>query len=354
MQGTSSADSNSLNIRVVATRMFNLVRVGFDELTLQSTSNASPSGIKVALTDGNATVMGQGLTKPALLNADGTVSDNALQLVKGKSVEIILSSLTSIDLEFDLPSSPLSDLRGMIDAEILYRSPFGEGQAYSIWNAQETASGSWRIKAAVTLKSVLDPILESLKFAGAGVSAIRRANEQDKPGFSARPSWAIGDQRRSLEPLLDLVPQKFILPGLVLAAFIVSTFLLHVQTGISLSRLQNRADNSRVELAQAARLAQSQRNIFLLEKSSLQRLALPGTLTRALPDEVWLEQIDIDSQTVTVSGFGPSAADVTRLMTGLSGLVEVGFASPVTRDNTQNIERFRIGAEFDVEGFTVD
>ncbi|MEM9211777.1 MAG: hypothetical protein AAGA63_09845, partial [Pseudomonadota bacterium] len=67
----------------------------------------------------------------------------------------------------------------------------------------------------------------------------------------------------------------------------------------------------------------------------------------------WLQQIDIDSQVMTVSGFGPSGADVTRILSGFSGLVEVGFASPLTRDNTQNIERFRIGAELRAEEFTV-
>ena len=74
------------------------------------------------------------------------------------------------------------------------------------------------------------------------------------------------------------------------------------------------------------------------------RLAMAGTLSGLLPDGVWLDQLLIDEDSITVSGFAPSAAEITRLLSTLPQLSEIQFASPVTRDNTQNLERFRISA----------
>lgn len=341
------------NPRLFLTRIFNLVVQGYDEFTLVPANGAASSSIKIAVSEDNAQITGAGLKKPALLDDDLTLSDEAAKLLKGKAVEVTLSSESSIDLTFTLPSSPLKDLRGMIEAEILYRSPFGDGQSYSIWEAQETESGNWDIKAAVTLKPTLEPVLEALKYAGASITSVRRVEDGPKPGFVARPEWAVGAPKRSFAPLLSLVPDNLMLPAAAAALLIVSIFLIHIQTGLNLSRLENRASGSRTALAEVARAAQAEREIYNLEKASLQRLIVTGMLTEKLPDEYWLQQIIIDNQTLTVAGFGPSAADVTRILTDFSGLVEVGFASPVTRDNTQNIERFRIGAEFNTEGFTV-
>ena len=79
-------------------------------------------------------------------------------------------------------------------------------------------------------------------------------------------------------------------------------------------------------------------------------LALTGTLSGALPDDVWLDQIIIDGTDVTLVGFAPSAAEVTRILTELPTLSDIKFASPVIRDNSQSIERFRIAATLSAGG----
>ena len=59
---------------------------------------------------------------------------------------------------------------------------------------------------------------------------------------------------------------------------------------------------------------------------------------------MWLDQLIIDDDTVTLAGFGPSAAEITQMLTTLPELTDIRFASPVTRDNSQSLERFRIAA----------
>ena len=334
--------------------MVNLVVQGYDEITLKPKRRPMPSGLTVTIADGNAELSGPGSKPSKLLDDKKTLSDNAAKRLNGKGVKLALSSENSIDLEFNLPRSPLKDLPGMIGAEILYRSPFGDGQSYSIWEAQETEAGSWDIRAAVILRNRIEPILEALHYANAQITQVERITEEGKTGFVAYPAWAVGSVRRTYDPLVDMIPTHWRLPCAALFALIISTFLIHIQTGFSLSRLENQVESSRADLSVVARAAQSEREIYDLEKSSLQRLLLPGMITNAFSDEVWLQQINIDTQTLSVSGFAPSAAEITRIMTAFPGLIEVGFSSPVTRDNTQNIERFRIGAEFDTNAFTVN
>ncbi|MEP2202031.1 MAG: PilN domain-containing protein, partial [Tateyamaria sp.] len=79
---------------------------------------------------------------------------------------------------------------------------------------------------------------------------------------------------------------------------------------------------------------------------STEVLAVTGTLSEVLPDEVWLSQIIIDDNEVTLVGFAPSAAEVTRILSDVPNLTDIKFASPVIRDNSQEIERFRIAATF--------
>ena len=126
--------------------------------------------------------------------------------------------------------------------------------------------------------------------------------------------------------------------------FCVSSIAALVSTTVAHGQMSDQAAAARTTLAAQAQAVAGLRTLDGALQVSTERLAMTGTLSALLPDGVWLDQLIVDEDTVTMVGFAPSAAEVTRLLTALPELTDIRFASPVTRDNTQNLERFRIAA----------
>ncbi len=350
VEHAGSSSPTGINPGAALVRVSNLVRKAVDEARSGPPPSKAPiAPMMIALTGDvpKLVIAGEPVSPPLLEN--GAVTPAAAEVLSGKTVDIGLSGQSSIDLDFPLPNSPLPDLRSMIETEILFRSPFGDGMAYAIWVADESDTGGWDIRAAVTLRSVLDPVLAAIREAGARVGVVRRIRDADREGFAAAPAWTGSDAPVDAPAKGSGLAWKA--PFLAGGILIASILGYHVLAEMREAGLERAAQDARATLAAQARAAQEQATFLAREKGSLQKLLLPGMLTQELPDGVWLEQMAIEEDRITITGYGPSAADVTRGLSGLTGFGEVGFASPVTRDNTQGIERFRIAAQLDPDRF---
>ena len=72
-----------------------------------------------------------------------------------------------------------------------------------------------------------------------------------------------------------------------------------------------------------------------------QKLRLLQELTRLLPDGTWLQQVQIDEDSVEIYGYSSRAADLVAPLENSRYFKQVEFTMPITRDN-QNREIFRI------------
>jgi len=72
-----------------------------------------------------------------------------------------------------------------------------------------------------------------------------------------------------------------------------------------------------------------------------QKLRLLQELTRLLPDGTWLQQVQIDEDSVEIYGYSSRAADLVPPLENSRYFRQVEFTMPITRDN-QNREIFRI------------
>lgn len=258
------------------------------------------------------------------------------------ALDLVVLDDGCIDLSFSLPDALLPELRQIIELETSFRSPFSPDVSVAFWVAEEQKDGKWRARAAVMLRTVVDPVLTLLSEHGFTVDVVRRAGKSI--GFAARPAWvghaAASKSRSGLRGL----PAGLKLSLLGAVVFCASTIAAATSDRFTLSQVSAEAETARATLAAQA---QSMAGVRALDQSlalATQKLALTGKLSELLPDGVWLDQLIIDDDTVTLVGFGPSAADITRLLTSLPELSDIRFGSPVTRDNTQALERFRIVA----------
>ncbi|KIT15870.1 PilN domain-containing protein [Jannaschia aquimarina] len=272
---------------------------------------------------------------------DGALAD--LSAAGIRDVDLVFAGESCLEISFGLPDAPLHELRAMIESEIQYRSPFSADASVSFWTAEEKPDGRWRITAAVTLRAPTMDLVARLARHGLAVGTVRW-NGGTKT-FAARPDWTQerteGKEMGWKAALRGLSPVwKATVIGV--AMLNLSAMLLLAQTTFRHSAVSQQADKARLELSRTAQATATLRALGDARAMSTERLALTGVLADLLPDGVWLDQLLIEDVTVTLVGFGPSAAEVTRLLTSLPQITDIRFGSPVTRDNSQGLERFRI------------
>ncbi len=258
-------------------------------------------------------------------------------------IDLVFADNSCIDLKFKLPDGLLPELRQIIDNEIQFRSPFNEGASLWFWVAEELPDHRWQARAAVTLKEPVEKLLALLSEHDLPIGAVRR--EAKDTHFAAYPSWA-GTKAANTDPkgLLKKLPATLKLSVLGALVFCISALALTIQNGFTQSRLSAQVDAARATISAQAQASAGLRSLDRAITQSTYKTALTGILSQLLPDGVWLDQLVIEDDTVTLIGFGPSAAEITRLLATLPELTDIRFASPVTRDNAQSLERFRIAA----------
>ncbi|MEM7487721.1 MAG: PilN domain-containing protein [Pseudomonadota bacterium] len=259
----------------------------------------------------------------------------------GDNLNIVITGTGGLDMTFELPNGPLPELRQMIEREVRFRSPFAEGAHASFWSAWEQPDGSWRIHATILLRAALDEARTLATAEGGGIGLFCR----DGPGpfYAARPTEdAPAPPSGPVRTFLRALPGPLRGAALGAVVLLASAVFLSVDTRLDHARLQDAATTARGEISAAAAIAAERQALEAVRGRSNDRLALVGVLSELLPDGVWLDQLSVEGDEFTLVGFGPSTTEVQRLLSRLPYLTDVRLAAPMTRDNAQSLERFRI------------
>lgn len=272
-----------------------------------------------------------------------------LQELPEREIDLVFAGRTALDLSFQIPNGPFNDLQAMIETELEFRSPIQRNQSVWFWSAQETKNGDWLVEGAIVLKTSVDWILEAIKTTGKTINLARRHREDGTLRLAVEPDWMKKQSMlaKASGPFARLgnIPPQLRLPLAAFAIFMISVIALYVVQSVRYSAVAAEAEQANAELRQLAAAQAITSSLDERRAMGEARVATIGTLAANLPDGVWLEQLIIDDTDLTLIGFAPSAAEVTRLLATLPAVTDIEFGSPVTRDNTQNLERFRINAK---------
>ncbi|MEO1380439.1 MAG: PilN domain-containing protein [Pseudomonadota bacterium] len=294
--------------------------------------------------------IGKGTPKLCALNdKDTTILDDAALKILGEFVEngridLVLSDVCCIDFSFEVPPGLLPEVSAMIESEILYRSPFAENETLAVWEAHEIDGAGWQVSAALTLGTPIKELADKLKEHNIRIASVIR--ERENGVLRSLPSWEKRKFNAKLPPIAILKSLSKTMQAAIAGAmvFALSATLFWGHVTMRDWSLSAEAERAQTELRRTAAASARLRKLDQSLSMSTEVLALTGVLTEALPDGVWLDQIILVGTDVTLVGFAPSAAEVTRILTDLPSLEDIKFSSPVVRDNSQSIERFRIGA----------
>ena len=248
-----------------------------------------------------------------------------------------------------LPVAARDNLRQVIGFELGRHTPFNGDQA---WFDYREAGGKSKttdieVEVAVAARSPLDQALSVLREWGRLPVLAVPSDEIGKIArygnllpLHLRPGSSWGG--RLLYVVMALVPLLLLLAVLTVPLWQKREVVFALQAEAGQARASAEAiDGLRQSLDQA-----SAEYVFLLER----KLRRPATvmmledLTRLLPDDTWLNQLEIKGPEVILSGETRSSSSLIRTLDKSVYLQESGFRSPLVKGRN-NVERFQVAAK---------
>jgi general secretion pathway protein L len=249
-----------------------------------------------------------------------------------------------------LPLAAEENLREVLGFEMDRQTPFSLEQIYYdyLLSARKSRKNALTLDLVVTPRLFLDDLLTLLK------------------GIGFQPHQATTCRKKTRQPLpVNLLPAEDRQRGpdsaryLNLALGVLALVLLLGTIALPLvNKLQAiHALETRVELATGKaevtrRLREEVEHLgtgsrFLVEKKQAAPLVLEivNELTHILPDDTWINRLDIKGQEVQIQGQSVSAAALIPLIESSERLHNPRFRSPVTKMPRSNTERFHLSAE---------
>ena len=167
--------------------------------------------------------------------------------------------------------------------------------------------------------------------------------------------------RRKLSPAINLLPLEYRarssrwspvpLYALGASASLMGIMLLAhgpIETAMcgralnrEIGRLNSQAEAARRQSQQVAHLSERAALLGSLRAETWQKLRIMREITNLLPDGTWVQDLQVNPETVEFSGFSNRAAELIQPLENSPYFSQVEFTSPITRD-AQNREAFHI------------
>jgi general secretion pathway protein L len=249
-----------------------------------------------------------------------------------------------------LPLVAEENLREVLGFEMDRQTPFTADQVYydHVLTSRNSKAGNLTLDLVVTPRRFLDEILSTLEAIGFHP---HQATICIEAGGQAQPFNLLPAQARQAK--LDTARYLNLALGTLALVLLVGTIALPIVNKLQVIRsLEARAElvTAKAEVTRRLREEVDQLgtdSLFLVEKKRATPLALEiiNELTRILPDDTWIQRLDIKDQEVQIQGQSASAAALIPLIESSDQLRNPRFRSPVTRLPRTDNDRFHLSAE---------
>ena len=254
-----------------------------------------------------------------------------------------------------MPMATEENLRQVLAFEMDRLTPFRAEEVYFDYRvvSRDAAAGRLSVAIAVARREVVDALLGRLRTLGANVQGL---SVPEDPSGAAQPLDLLpSEQRGERETSRDRLVQR----SLVGAVIVLLLFALAIplwrkrETVVMALPL---VDKARAQAEATSRLStQLERQVndynFLLAKKygSWPVLAYVEEITRLLPDNTWVQQLEVrttgKTREVQISGETTSSSKLIEIFEQSKLLQNATPRGTVTRGSTPNSERFMIAAE---------
>jgi general secretion pathway protein L len=248
-----------------------------------------------------------------------------------------------------LPLATEENLREVLSFEMDRQTPFTSDQIYYDFTvvARDSRAHTLTVDLVVAPRRVVDDLLTGL--AGIGLLpdlVTTKCNEGEEPAsVNLMPSQ--NRRHKKITPHFVNVALGALAIALLITA--VALPLLNKRYLIqSLEPLLETAAN-KAEVAHQLRekvdqLTSESRFLVGKKQSSLSTLQILDEITRILPDDTWINRLEIKGPEIQIHGQSMSAAALIPLIESSQSLHDARFRSPVTKLPRADIERFHLSA----------
>ena len=249
-----------------------------------------------------------------------------------------------------LPLAAQANLAQVVSFELDRRTPFKSDEIYYAHRLLKRDNAAQRLVIELTVvpRAAIDDIVALAERLGLDLDVVEAASPDPSIGASgnllpARP-----------QPLTARLP-NMALAGLAGLALILACTAL----AIPLYRAHATAGELSLQLAEAKRQADESIRLQKEIEAEIQESGFLGNrkrqaasvsetldaLTRLLPDDTYLTEVEISNGDVQISGITASASTILGLLDQSQRFSDAVFRSPVIQDQRTSREQFNIGAK---------
>lgn len=250
----------------------------------------------------------------------------------------------TLDVDITLPKAPLRLLEQAVAARAASETPYAPGEGLAFWSITRSTPQVALAKIAfVPLRAVM-PVLEALE--REGIAPTLAARSGSNGDWSAKPVWL---ETRNVPPPSRVARvmawPRYARVAAMAALLIAGSGLANLATtALQASALSSSALEAKELAKQASKRDADIAFLAARQRDALVKLQILNELAARLPAGSWFERIDVKDDKLELIGFGASAAETLRLIAGIPGVGSAELMSAVTRDQSRNLERFRVSA----------
>jgi Tfp pilus assembly protein PilN len=257
-----------------------------------------------------------------------------------RPAEVLLDPAIALRREVQLPKAALSHAGAAVDLQLRQTLPAG-GKGL-VWRAevQSLSGGKVDLVAHVLKEHLIAGLIKDMTASGADLSSIRIEGAETEPFWQARTGSR--DQAKRWAAFTALAV------GLIALALVINIELQRSELAALVEARQERVKALEDRLATATAAASEGATDERAKAADLEmfaqqsrRLGQLVSLTEALPDAVWISELSLTGDQMTLAGFtSKDVAELVNILQGLDWADEVQLNGAVTFDIYSGQNRF--------------
>ena len=266
-----------------------------------------------------------------------------------RDVVIALPSDRVLRKTLTLPLATEENLRQVLEFQMEEYTPFPLSQVYFGHRVagRDFARGQLAVEFAATPRDAVDEAVQRLNDWGC---VVRAAVAEDMlaagtlvnllPAAQGKPPSLL---RHGLNPWLAGLVMLLAIAAMAMPLIIKREAVLQMQPWLEKSKTAAEA----VDALRRGLETRVEEHNYLLEK----RQALPAVivaleeLTRILPDDTWVQQLDIKGKELQIQGETASSVKLIGLFEQSGRFYDASFRSPLTKGQTAGAERYQLALQ---------
>lgn len=283
--------------------------------------------------------------KPASIRETRVLSRSG----KGKAAGLLVPEANCLSGEMRLPDVRRSDLGAAVQESLWRLSPIPPDQIAFAWAAAPDALSGWQVQWFMCRRSVQQDMLAQQGLGADAPVYLAHSGRAFAVHGSAWRAQAKRQQRMdgltgaALLIMLAMLLAPALMP-LVLKRQAVVLALQHVQG------LETQAAPLRQKLDELRSQAQVGDQLAKNINDDLPLASLVDRLSAALPDEAWLDRIEVNGRDIRITGLTGNANELLAQLGRQPGLADARATGANVRDNTLNKERFTFEMRWRADG----